>query len=150
LSIYLLRLLSSWVLHSLAIYPLSLIHILKEQSREDFSLHLPSHPNLVLVFTNTYYKPCLCCLELIFSGSPIHPPSRCSQVLCRWMASTCGDWFEHQLARLMTWWGRYCCLWSGLSKSACLNCSCCNNNLFCKGEHIWCILVFGVYRLYMN
>jgi hypothetical protein len=28
---------------------------------------------LVLVFTNTKYKPSLCCLELIFVGSPIHP-----------------------------------------------------------------------------
>jgi hypothetical protein len=35
------------------------------RSREEFSLHLSSHPNLVLVFTNTYYKPSLCCLELI-------------------------------------------------------------------------------------
>jgi hypothetical protein len=28
---------------------------------------------LVLVFTNTHYKPSLCCLELIFAGSLIHP-----------------------------------------------------------------------------
>jgi hypothetical protein len=28
---------------------------------------------LVLVFTNTRYKPTLCCLELIFTESPIHP-----------------------------------------------------------------------------
>jgi hypothetical protein len=29
--------------------------------------------NLVLVLTNTHYKPSLCCLEFIFAGSPIHP-----------------------------------------------------------------------------
>jgi hypothetical protein len=62
---YLLWLLSSRVLYSLVILLLSLILILKEQSSEEFSWFLSSHPNLVLVFTNTYYKPTLCCLELI-------------------------------------------------------------------------------------
>jgi hypothetical protein len=37
-------------------------------------LSISTHNNLVLVFTNTHYKPSLCCLELIFAGSPIHPP----------------------------------------------------------------------------
>jgi hypothetical protein len=41
--------------------------------KKEFSLHLSSHPNLVIVFTNTHYKPSLCCLELIFAGSLIHP-----------------------------------------------------------------------------
>jgi hypothetical protein len=36
-------------------------------------LSISTHNNLVLVFTNTHYKPSLCCLELIFAGSPIHP-----------------------------------------------------------------------------
>jgi hypothetical protein len=37
------------------------------------------HHNLVLASTNICYKPSLSCLELIIVGSPIHPPSRCSQ-----------------------------------------------------------------------
>jgi hypothetical protein len=65
---YLLRLLSSWVLYSLALLLLSLILILKEQSSEKFSLILFYHPNLVLVFINTYYKSSLCCLELILQN----------------------------------------------------------------------------------
>jgi hypothetical protein len=56
----------------LALLFLSLIHILKEQSSEEFSslysYHLGFNP------TNIYYKPSLCCLELIFTRSPIHPP----------------------------------------------------------------------------
>jgi hypothetical protein len=35
---------------------------------------ISTHTNLVLAFNNTNYKPSLCCLELIFAGSPIHPP----------------------------------------------------------------------------
>jgi hypothetical protein len=74
---YLLQLLSSWVLYSLALLLLSLILILKVQSSEEFSL-LSSHPNLVLVFTNIYYKPSLYCLELILQDH-LFTPSRCSQ-----------------------------------------------------------------------
>jgi hypothetical protein len=37
-------------------------------------LYISTHTNLVLAFTNTHYKPDLCCLELIFAESPIHPP----------------------------------------------------------------------------
>jgi hypothetical protein len=36
-------------------------------------LSFSTHTNLVLVLTITYYKPSLCCLELIIAGSPIHP-----------------------------------------------------------------------------
>jgi hypothetical protein len=36
-------------------------------------LYISTHTNLVLAFTNTHYKPNLCCLELIFAESPIHP-----------------------------------------------------------------------------
>jgi hypothetical protein len=43
------------------------------------ALSISTHNKLVLVFTSTHYKPSLCCLELIFTGSPIHPlSSRCS------------------------------------------------------------------------
>jgi hypothetical protein len=70
---YLLRLLSSWVLYSLAILFLSLIPILKEQSSEEFFFILSSHTNLVLVLTNTYYKPSLCCLELILQDRLFTP-----------------------------------------------------------------------------
>jgi hypothetical protein len=63
--------------YSLALLFLSSIHILKEQPSEEFSslysYHLGFNP------THIYYKPSLCCLDLIFTGSPIHPPSRCSQ-----------------------------------------------------------------------
>jgi hypothetical protein len=60
---------------------LCLILILKQQSSEAFSFLLSSHPNFVLVLTNTYYKPSLCCLELISQDRLINPlpPSRCSQ-----------------------------------------------------------------------
>jgi hypothetical protein len=37
-------------------------------------ISISTNNNLVLAFTNTHYKPNLCCLELIFTGSPIHPP----------------------------------------------------------------------------
>jgi hypothetical protein len=47
---------------------LSLIHISNEQSSEEFfALSISTHTNLVLAFTNTHYKPSLCCLELIFT-----------------------------------------------------------------------------------
>jgi hypothetical protein len=60
--------------YSLALLFLSLIHILKEQSSEEFSsLYLYSY-QLGFNPTNTYYKPSSSCLELIFAGSPIHPP----------------------------------------------------------------------------
>jgi hypothetical protein len=61
--------------YSLALLFLSLIHILKEQSSEEFSssLYLYSH-QLDFDSTNIYYKPSLSCLELIFAGSPIHTP----------------------------------------------------------------------------
>jgi hypothetical protein len=59
------------LIYSLALLFLSSIHILKEQSSEEFSslylYHLGFNP------TNIYYKPSLCCLDLIFTGSPIHP-----------------------------------------------------------------------------
>jgi hypothetical protein len=58
--------------YSLALLFLSSIHILNEQSSEEFSslysYHLGFNP------TNIYYKQSLCCLDLIFTGSPIHPP----------------------------------------------------------------------------
>jgi hypothetical protein len=59
--------------YSLVLLLLSLIHISKIQLSEEFSsLHLYSY-QLGLAFTNTHYKPIMCCLELIFPGSPIHP-----------------------------------------------------------------------------
>jgi hypothetical protein len=70
---WLLLSLCSRVLHSLAILLLSLILILKEQSSEKFLLLLSSHPNLVLVLTNTYYKQSLCCLELNLQGRLFTP-----------------------------------------------------------------------------
>jgi hypothetical protein len=51
--------------YSLVIFPLSLILILMEQSSEEFSFLLSSHPNLALVLTNKFYKPSLCCLVLV-------------------------------------------------------------------------------------
>jgi hypothetical protein len=66
---------------SLAILILSLILILKEKPSEEFSFILSSHPNLVLVLTNTFYKPSLCCLELI-SQDYLFTPSRHSQTSC--------------------------------------------------------------------
>jgi hypothetical protein len=62
---YILRLLLLVFSYSLAILLLSFILMLKEQSSERFSFLLSSHPNLVLILTNTFYKPSLCCLELI-------------------------------------------------------------------------------------
>jgi hypothetical protein len=59
--------------YSLVILFLSLIHILKEQSSEEFSSSLYIY-QLGFDFTNTYFKPSLSCLEFIFTGSPIHPP----------------------------------------------------------------------------
>jgi hypothetical protein len=65
------------LIYSLALLFLSSIHILKEQSSEGFSslysYHLGFNPIII------YYKPSLCCLDLIFIGSLIHPLSRCSQ-----------------------------------------------------------------------
>jgi hypothetical protein len=59
---------------SLVLLFLSLIHISKEQPSEEFSssLHLYSS-TWFLASTNTFNKPSLSCLELIFAGSPIHP-----------------------------------------------------------------------------
>jgi hypothetical protein len=37
-------------------------------------LSISTHTNLVLAFTNTYYKPSLCCLELIFCRITYSPP----------------------------------------------------------------------------
>jgi hypothetical protein len=51
--------------YSLLILFLSLILVLKKQSSEEFSFLLSSHHNLVLVLTNTFYKPSLCCLQLV-------------------------------------------------------------------------------------
>ena len=61
--------------YSLVLLFLSLIHILKEQSSEEFSssLYLYSY-QLGFDSTNIYYKPSLSCLELIIVGSPIHHP----------------------------------------------------------------------------
>jgi hypothetical protein len=54
---------------------LSLIHIFKEQSSEEFSSSLYLYSNqLGFDSTNIYYKPSLSYLELIFAGSHIHPP----------------------------------------------------------------------------
>jgi hypothetical protein len=57
--------------YSLVLLFLSSICILKEQSSEEFSslysYHLGFNP------TKIYYKPSLCYLDLIFTGSPIHP-----------------------------------------------------------------------------
>jgi hypothetical protein len=57
--------------HSLALLFLSSIHILKEQSSEEFSslysYHLGFNP------TNIHYKPSSCRLDFIFIGSLIHP-----------------------------------------------------------------------------
>jgi hypothetical protein len=59
--------------YSLVLLFLSLIHILKEQSSDEFSsLYLYSY-QLGFNPTNIHYKPNLSCLELIFVGSPIHP-----------------------------------------------------------------------------
>jgi hypothetical protein len=66
-------------LHRVFTYPLvflflSLIHILKERSSEELSSSLYLYSSqLGFGSTNTYYKPSLSCLELIFVGSPIHP-----------------------------------------------------------------------------
>jgi hypothetical protein len=50
---------------------------------------ISTHTNLVLAFTNIHYKPSLCCLELFFVGSPIHPlyglsdcPTRRARMCC--------------------------------------------------------------------
>jgi hypothetical protein len=60
--------------YSLVLLFPSLIHILKEQSSEEFSCSLYLYSSqLDFGSTNTYYKPSLSCLELIFAGSPIHP-----------------------------------------------------------------------------
>jgi hypothetical protein len=66
--------------YSLAILLLSLILILKEKSSEEFSFLLSSHPNLLLVLTNTFYKLNSNCLELI-SQDHLFTPSRCSQFI---------------------------------------------------------------------
>jgi hypothetical protein len=63
--------------YSLGILLLSLILILKDQSSEEFSFLLSSHPNLVLILSNTYYRPNLCCLELVLQDRLFTP--RCSQ-----------------------------------------------------------------------
>jgi hypothetical protein len=51
---------------------LNSIHILKEQSSEEFSPPYSHHLGFDL--TNIYYKTSLCCLDFNFTGSPIHPP----------------------------------------------------------------------------
>jgi hypothetical protein len=40
---------------------------------KSYHLSISTHNNLVLAFTNTHYKPSLCCLELFFVGSTFHP-----------------------------------------------------------------------------
>jgi hypothetical protein len=61
--------------YTLVLLFLSLIHILKEQSSEEFSSSLYIYSSqLGFDSNNTYYKPSLSCLELFFAGSPIHPP----------------------------------------------------------------------------
>jgi hypothetical protein len=74
--------------YSLVILLLSLILILKEQSSEEFSFLLSSHHNLILVLTNTFYKPSLCCLELVLQGH-LFTPSRCSHLLPNEVAKKC-------------------------------------------------------------
>jgi hypothetical protein len=60
------------LIYSLVLLFLGSIHIIKEQSSEEFSPLYSQHLGFDL--TNVYYKPSLCCLDLIFIGSPIHPP----------------------------------------------------------------------------
>jgi hypothetical protein len=60
--------------YSLVILLLSLIFILKEQSSEEFSFLLSSHHNLILVLTNTFYKPSLCYLNLVLQDHLFTPP----------------------------------------------------------------------------
>jgi hypothetical protein len=59
------------IIYSLAVLFLSSIHIIKEQSSEEFSPIYSYHLGFDL--TNIYYKLSLCCLDFIFTGSPIHP-----------------------------------------------------------------------------
>jgi hypothetical protein len=73
------------LIYSLALLFLSSIHIVKEQSNEEFSPLYPYHLGFDL--TNIYYKPSLCCLDFIFTGSPIHPPL---DALTRICGTPCG------------------------------------------------------------
>jgi hypothetical protein len=59
--------------YSFVILLLSLIFILKKQSSEDSLFLISSHPNMVLVLTNTFYKPSLCCLELVLQDHLFTP-----------------------------------------------------------------------------
>jgi hypothetical protein len=63
------------LIYSLALLFLSSIHILKEQSSEEFS---PYSHHLGFDLTNIYYKPSLYCLDLIFYRTTYSPSSRCS------------------------------------------------------------------------
>jgi hypothetical protein len=60
--------------YSLALLFISLIHILKEQSREEFSSLTRYSYQLDFNPSNTYYEPSLSCLELIIARSLIHTP----------------------------------------------------------------------------
>jgi hypothetical protein len=53
-----------------------------------FSPLFSSHHNLILVLTNTFYKPSLCCLELVLQGH-LFTPSRCSHLLPNEVAKKC-------------------------------------------------------------
>jgi hypothetical protein len=69
----LLRLLSFLVLIFTCDIAPSLIIILREQSSEEFIFLSSSHPNLVLVCTNTFIRPNLCCLKY-FSHDHLFTP----------------------------------------------------------------------------
>jgi hypothetical protein len=83
--------------YSLVILFLSLILVLKKQSSENLSFLLSSHPNLILVFTNIFYKNKFVLFRANFAGLPIHP-YRCSQFhtlhlsFVREVEIKCGHW----------------------------------------------------------
>jgi hypothetical protein len=58
----LLRFLSFLVLKFTCDIAPSLILTLREQSSEEFSSIFSSHPNLVLIHSNSFIRPSLCCL----------------------------------------------------------------------------------------
>jgi hypothetical protein len=72
----LLRFLSFLVLIFTCDIAPSLILILREQSSEEFSSIFSSHPNLVLIHSNSFIRPNLCCLEQVVHDH-LFTPSRC-------------------------------------------------------------------------
>jgi hypothetical protein len=55
----------------------SLIHIIREQSSEEYMFLSSSHPNLVFVHSNPFIGPSLCCLEQVLQDH-LFTPSGCS------------------------------------------------------------------------